>query len=63
MGNLLKLGQLPIAVCSWTGEMGRDASSWIFRLLLSEDISLMSGCKIESKHYIPEECCHGGIYV
>ena len=25
--------------------------------------SLISGCKMESKHYFPEGSCNGGIYV
>lgn len=41
--------------------MGRDNLSWVFGLLLSNSVSLISGYKMESKHCFPEESCNDGM--
>lgn len=41
--------------------MGREYLPWVFGLLLSDSVSLISRCKMESKHCFPEESCNDGM--
>lgn len=41
--------------------MGRDDLLWVFGLLLSNSLCLISGFKMGSKHCFPEESCNDGM--